>query len=223
MSHPLGPPEGTTWHDLKNWAVASLIAANLVPLIGVLFLGWTSGIVLMLYWVETAVIGFYSILKMPFAWGWFALLSVPFFILHFGVFINVARYCAILASAVADDFDGTASELLDPMRGELRMYSLVLLASHGVSFVTNFLGKREYRLLKKDPDQLMAAPYKRVFVMMASVFVGTIVVAVTEAPHMLMSLFIVLKTVADVIAHLNERDMTRKMTPGLTAVGVSSI
>ena len=109
------------------------------------------------------------------------------------------------------------------MRGELRMYSLVLLVSHGVSFVTNFLGKREYRLLKKDPNQLMAAPYKRVFVMMASVFVGTIVVALTEAPHMLMSLFIGLKIVADVIAHLNEHDMTQRMTPGLTATGVSSI
>ena len=208
MTHPFAPPDGTTWHDLRDWSVASLIAANLVPLFGSLFLGWTSGIVLMLYWVETAVIGFYSILKMPIAWGWFSLFSVPFFMVHFGVFIIVARYGAIFAYSVVDDFSGTAEELLDPIQGDLRRYALLMLGSHGVSFVTNFIGKKEYRLMKKDPDQLMAAPYKRVLLMMATVFVGTIVVALTEAPHVLMSIFIVLKIVADVIAHLNEHDMS---------------
>jgi hypothetical protein len=79
-----------------------------------------------------------------------------------------------------------------------------------VSFATNFIAKKEYRLLKKDPKQLMVAPYRRVFVMMASVVVGAIFVFLTGAPSALMSIFIVLKIVADVIAHLNQHDMIRK-------------
>ena len=35
MTNPFGP-DGTTWQDLKDWSVGSLIAANLVPLFGTL-------------------------------------------------------------------------------------------------------------------------------------------------------------------------------------------
>ena len=90
------------------------------------------------------------------------------------------------------------------------MFWLVVLASHGVSFVTNFIGKKEYRLLKKDPEQLMVAPYRRIFVMMASVVLGAIFVALTGAPSALMGIFILLKIVADIIAHLNEHDTIRR-------------
>ncbi|HEY7269703.1 MAG TPA: DUF6498-containing protein [Dehalococcoidia bacterium] len=40
-----------------------LIAANLVPLIGVIFWGWDAFVLLMLYWLETAVIAFWTILR----------------------------------------------------------------------------------------------------------------------------------------------------------------
>ena len=209
MTHPFAPPDGTTWHDLRDWSVASLIAANLVPLFGTLFLGWSIGEVLIVYWVETAVIGFYAILKMPVAWGWFAMFSVPFFIIHFGVFLDIAGMLAIGAYVSIDDVPGQGWSTLDPIRRELQVFAALMLASHGVSFVTNFIGKKEYRLLKKDPEQLMVAPYRRIFVMMTSVIVGAVLVFLTEAPSSLMGIFIVLKIVADVIAHLNQHDMIR--------------
>ena len=62
----------TTWHDLRTPAVTSLVLANLIPLAGTLFFGWSSGVIMVLYWFETAVIGFYSILKLPLAQGWYA-------------------------------------------------------------------------------------------------------------------------------------------------------
>lgn len=40
-----------------------LVAANLVPLIGVAFWGWDIFLLLILYWLETAVIGFWTILR----------------------------------------------------------------------------------------------------------------------------------------------------------------
>jgi hypothetical protein len=65
----------------------ALIAANLVPLAGVLFFGWDLAGVLVLFWAESAVIGFYTALKMAVVGKLAALLAVPFFIGHFGGFM----------------------------------------------------------------------------------------------------------------------------------------
>jgi uncharacterized protein DUF6498 len=40
-----------------------LIAANLVPLVGVLAWGWDAFVLLMLYWLETAVIAFWTVVR----------------------------------------------------------------------------------------------------------------------------------------------------------------
>ncbi len=42
----------------------SLLLSNLIPLIGVLFFGWQINTLLAIYWAESGVIGFYTILKM---------------------------------------------------------------------------------------------------------------------------------------------------------------
>ena len=44
----------------------ALVAANMVPLVGVLFLGWDLSSVMVLFWAESAVIAFYTALKMAF-------------------------------------------------------------------------------------------------------------------------------------------------------------
>lgn len=45
-------------------SVLALIAANLYPLAGVLFWNWDPTAILMLYWMENLVFGFFTILKM---------------------------------------------------------------------------------------------------------------------------------------------------------------
>ena len=40
-----------------------LIAANLVPLLGVFLWGWDAFVLLVLYWLETAVIAFWTIVR----------------------------------------------------------------------------------------------------------------------------------------------------------------
>ncbi len=44
-------------------AVVALIAANAIPLVGVLFLGWNVWLILILYWLENGVVGFFNVLK----------------------------------------------------------------------------------------------------------------------------------------------------------------
>ena len=41
-----------------------LVAANSLPIIGVVFWGWDAFVLLMLYWLETAIIGFWTIVRL---------------------------------------------------------------------------------------------------------------------------------------------------------------
>jgi hypothetical protein len=45
------------------WAVAALVAVNLIPLAGVLLLGWRLSDLMLLYWLENGIIGGFTVLK----------------------------------------------------------------------------------------------------------------------------------------------------------------
>jgi hypothetical protein len=53
----------TMARQLLQPASLILLAINLVPLIGVMFWGWDAFVLLMLYWLETAVIAFWTVLR----------------------------------------------------------------------------------------------------------------------------------------------------------------
>jgi hypothetical protein len=53
----------TMARQLRQPASLILLAVNLVPLIGVIVWGWDAFVLLMLYWLETAVIAFWTILR----------------------------------------------------------------------------------------------------------------------------------------------------------------
>jgi Family of unknown function (DUF6498) len=50
-------------HYLTKPSALALLAANLTPLVGVVFWGWDAFVLLMLYWLETAVIAFWTIVR----------------------------------------------------------------------------------------------------------------------------------------------------------------
>ncbi|OIO22954.1 hypothetical protein COX84_07215 [Candidatus Micrarchaeota archaeon CG_4_10_14_0_2_um_filter_49_7] len=62
-----------------------LIFVNLIPLYGVLFMGWSGMLVLLAYWAESAIIGFFMILKALVAKARLSL--ILFFMLEGGLFI----------------------------------------------------------------------------------------------------------------------------------------
>ena len=45
--------------------VVALIVANAIPLFGVLFFGWNVWMILIVYWLENGIVGFFNVLKMP--------------------------------------------------------------------------------------------------------------------------------------------------------------
>ncbi|MBT4581660.1 MAG: hypothetical protein HOD07_06320, partial [Gammaproteobacteria bacterium] len=65
----------------------ALLVANLIPILGVLLYDWDIGEVMLLFWAESAVIGFYNLLKLGKVSGWAVLFYGPFFVGHYGGFM----------------------------------------------------------------------------------------------------------------------------------------
>jgi len=211
--------------DLLDIPVISLIAANAIPVWGVLFLGWDAFYIVLLYWTENLVIGFYNVLKMVFAavphpaahLG--KLFLVPFFIVHYGGFTAVHGFfvLALFHKGQGPPVGGmdwpcflvfvqmlfnVAKYMYSVIPPQVRLAVLALFISHGVSFVQNYLLKGEYATAR--PEKLMGGPYGRVVVMHITILAGGFLTMAIGSPASLLVVLVVLKTVLDVNLHNRE-------------------
>jgi len=180
----------------------ALIAANLLPIAGVLIMNWNLSDVMVLYWAESAVIGFWSVVKLAIIEKWTALFTTPFVIGGFGAFMSVhflfIYYFFVRGIDAAGPEPFVWDALLDlfvPLRPALAS----LFVSHGVSFFTNYLGRREY--LEMDRKRQMSDLYKRILVMHLTVIIGGFATMLLRAPEAALLLLIAMKTAVDLRAH----------------------
>lgn len=196
-------------------SVIVLIAANLLPLAGVLFWGWDLFTLLLLYWAETGIIGFYAIIQMAILAGWGALFYVPFFVVHFGgfmlghfLFLTATFGSGSRISTRLEDLPETVASSVDG-RG-LWLALGALFVSHGVSFLLNvlvpfFRGGRA--ALVKDgevPTSAMSGVYGRVIVMHVTILIGALLAQMFGSPIAAFILLIALKTAIDLAAHIRK-------------------
>ena len=67
---PYDPPMTSALRIGSNLlSVVLLVAVNLLPLVGVVFWGWSLMLILVLYWVESGIVGAVNILKIARAEG----------------------------------------------------------------------------------------------------------------------------------------------------------
>jgi hypothetical protein len=202
-------PTETTPRPLPLASMLALIAANLVPLIGVLLGGWKLAEVMVLFWAESAVIGFYTLLKMAVVGKWLVAFSGLFFVGHFGGFMAVHFlfiYEMFVRGINARGPGPGAIEALSHLFTPLWPALLALFVSHGISFVLNFLARREYQ--RTTVSRLMAAPYGRIVMMQFTLIFGGWVVMWLKNPLPALVLLIVLKVAADLRAHFGERGLS---------------
>jgi uncharacterized protein YjfI (DUF2170 family) len=226
----------------SNIPLIVLVAANAVPLFGVIFLKWDAFLIVLLYWAENLVVGFYNILKMALATvphpagmpraaahlG--KLFLIPFFIIHYGGFTAV-HGMFVLAMFKKDDgkfMEGAdwpcflvfVQMLLNVIK---RAYSaipqnmkfalLALFLSHGVSFVYNYLLKKEFATVKLERQMMM--PYSRIVVMHIAIIAGGFLLAAIGSPAALLFVLIVLKTILDAALHLREHRKKPQIKPSI--------
>jgi len=183
-----------------------LVAANLIPLFGVLLGGWTLAEVMVLFWAESAVVGFYTLLKIAVVAKWWSPLPGLFFTGHFGgfmaihfLFINLFFVRGLEAGGPDPGELAAVAGLFAPLWPAL----LALVLSHGVSFALNFIAQREYE--GASVSALMRAPYGRVVVMHLTLIFGGWMVMLLQNTMAALVLLIVLKVIADLRAHYGER------------------
>jgi hypothetical protein len=175
----------------------------------VLFFGWDLPSVLVLFWIESAVIGFYTILKMAVVGKLAAIFAVPFFIGHFGAFMAghfLLIYSLFVRGAHATGQAPGAREALLSIFTPLWLSVAALFISHGVSFFANFLGRREY--VGTTMSALMTAPYNRIIVMQLALIFGGWIILLLKSPVPALALLVLLKTALDFNAHRKERRVT---------------
>ncbi len=206
-SDPFPVPE-TVAPSVVWWQSPSsivLIGANCVPLIGVLFFRWRLSEVMVLFWAESAVIGFYNVLKLVKVDKWGTLFTAPFFIGHYGgfmtghfLFIYYFFVLGLPTKTVEEHVLTALANLFIPLWPAL----LALFFSHGVSYVVNFLGQKEYE--KMTTKQLMNDPYKRIVIMHLTIIFGGWLIMLFKTSLPALVLLIIFKIVVDLNGHRNE-------------------
>jgi uncharacterized protein YjfI (DUF2170 family) len=224
----------------SNIPLTALVAANAIPLFGVIFLGWDAFLIVLLYWAENLVVGFYNILKMALAAAppqrgmpraaahLGKLFLIPFFIIHYGGFTAVhGMFVLAMFKKTEDKFMEGADwpcflvflqMLLNVIKraysaipANMKFALLALFISHGVSFVYNYLLKREFATMKLEKQMMM--PYARIFVMHIAIIAGGILVGALGSPAALLFVLVVLKTILDAALHLLEHRKKTQMKP----------
>ena len=182
-------------------SVFALILANLVPLYGILFWGWDIFTLLFLYWLESAVIAFYSLFRIIYVFSIVSIIVVPFFIFHFGLFM--VSHLFILNSFFNNGTELTLKMIID-MTMRVLPAAVALFVSHGVSFFKNFIKGGEY-LSAGGLRTLM--PYNRIIVMHLSILFGGALSALFDNPTWMLVVLVFLKIITDSAAHLREHAM----------------
>ena len=212
-------------------AVAALIIANLVPLVGVLWFGWDVWGILIIYWLENGVYGLFNVLKMRRAEGpeeaspteaaatrrrlnGFKVNGrppsgsdkaalIPFFIMHYGIFWVVhGLFVLLLPLFGAMGADG-APDFGTTLNPLAILFVLVgLFISHGLSYRLNYIGRGEY--LRTTAVQQMFAPYGRLVILHVTIIFGAVLIGVTGAPAAAIVVLVLLKIALDLGLHLAE-------------------
>jgi len=194
-------------------SVIFLIAANLLPFYGVLYLEWKVFPILLLFWIENVIIGVFNILKMIFSepenlLKWIAkLFMVPFFSFHYGMF--TAIHGIFVLALFGNQEPGAPNEILDsvlPIIFEYKLFYAVfgLIISHGFSFIWNYIGKGEYKSAKI--QELMGKPYGRVVVLHVTIIFGGFLLMALKSPEAGLLILLILKIFIDIKAHLREHN-----------------
>lgn len=144
-----GVPWRPTGAQLRRGSALALVVANLVPLAGVLLLGWDLGAVMLLFWAENAIVGAYHIVKLALVTRWLALFLVPFFAFHYGLFTLVHGVFVVAIFVLGDEPSPDALGRVARVVLLVLPGVLALAASHGVSFVTNFVRGGEMRRMRE--------------------------------------------------------------------------
>jgi len=169
---------------------AILILSNLVPLAGILFWGWDVFVLLCLYWLETAVIGFWTIVRaatMSRDRGSATRRSIAgslalagFFTVHSGLFMSV--HMLFIFSLFAGPWASRIHDARDFIRlivigKDLWIPLLALFVGQGAMFINDAVNRFIFAKMTASTDtgEIMGDFYKRIVIMHLAIMGGAFI------------------------------------------------
>lgn len=202
-------------HLLRIPSAFVLVIVNLLPLLAVFFLHWNPFDLIIAYWIENVVIGFFNVFKILLAEGKRAefkniavsvngkalhtiskVSSATFFTVHYGMFtfIHGVFVLGMFAEKSYIFAAGSVASLLG--------FVLALIFSHGFSFFYNFLGKGEYKY--NSSDYYFSLPYARIFPIHLTIIIGGMLAETLGFAWPVAVFFTLIKLAMDLGGHVFE-------------------
>ena len=183
-----------------KWGLSSaaLVAANSVPVFGVLFFQWNLFHILLLYWVESGVIGWYAILR-QFRGNFAEALGSSFlFLMHLVFFLGLQGLFLITIYGPDEGSGSIIASLakIVPSLVTLRLAILSFFISYGIAFVKEWREKQTNQ--KMDPFWAILPMYGRMLFLQIVIVMGGFLVARFHQPVLSLVLLIGMKTFVDI-------------------------
>lgn len=198
----------------KPSSLSALILVNLIPLLGVIFLGWDAAMILFLYWFENIVIGIYNVQKIKKARGKSSPEEVEklagyksddtsaadmktkkalagFFVMHYGIFTFVHGMFIVILFGLPDIFNFS-----------LYIALASLFVSHGISYRQNFIENGEF--MNASPEHMFVQPYKRIVIIHLTILASGFLISTLGEPIIGLIILVALKLGIDIYAHNKE-------------------
>ncbi len=179
----------------KTWPVAVAIAINLIPIVGILFWGWSAFALIVLYWLENLVIGARNVLSM---WASAIVgggLKIPaalffsaFFTFHYGMFCFVHGIFVMAMFGAGENGVFHSESMLDLASAVRALFAaqpnlMIGFASIALWQIVQFI----LFLVRGDagrtnPLELMGAPYPRIIVLHVTIIFGGFILMALNQP-----------------------------------------
>ncbi|ELY52714.1 hypothetical protein DV706_12215 [Natronorubrum bangense] len=213
-------------------AAAGVVVANLVSLVGVVFFGWTLHSLLVIYWLESGVLGMAYVAKIRRAEGTDDPDELPAWEISsvgdtaprtLESFVGkpnraIARYFGTYFGAFwlfhgVFVLYGLPSEFPDMATASpsaVVVAAVPLAIYHVLSYRLNYLGAREFE--RNGPVTLMVDPLERIVVLHVTIVLGSIPLEWFGAPTGAVAVMVLVKTSFDLEAHRREHERARQRT-----------
>ncbi len=195
-----------------------LVLSNLSLVLAVYFYDWTVYQILLVYWLESGVIGFINMLKIVISKGpkepegnslafifnikiaglsSFYKLNRETLLLLFPIHYSIFMY--LNWTVIHKLFPTSQSYLLE----NLVQILTILTVSHIVSFFLNFIGRGEYKEISYAKQ--VVAPYSRMIVLYLAVFLSAFIISnILSEYSIALWILIVVKIIFDLNSHVLE-------------------
>ena len=167
-----------------------LIAANLLPVIGVWFWSWNPKEVFIVYCLETIIVGVFNLVKMGIATAyrktdiWYngkyqarvsGIFFMLFFLAHYGLFVAIQMGLFFAVSGMADQYNIGFFNFFfkwpQLISGNAYVMIGAFVFSYGYKTISEFLVTGQYKTVPL--GILMFQPYMRIFVQQVTVILGS--------------------------------------------------